>query len=40
MDKLEALKKEFPDADGAECLSRIDGSIEHVSGYHLILEDY
>lgn len=28
------------DVDGAECLSRIDGSIEHVSGYHLILEDY
>lgn len=28
------------DVDGAECLSRIDGSIEYVSGYHLILEDY
>lgn len=28
------------DTDGAECLSRIDGSIEYVSGYHLILEDY
>jgi len=28
------------DVGGAECLSRIDGSIEYVSGYHLILEDY
>lgn len=28
------------DTDGAECLSRIDGSIEYCSGYHLILEDY
>jgi hypothetical protein len=28
------------DVDGAECLSRIDGSIEYISGYHLILEDY
>ena len=28
------------DVDGAECLSRIDGSIDFVSGYHLILEDY
>lgn len=28
------------DGDGAECLSRVDGSIEFVSGYHLILEDY
>lgn len=28
------------DVDGAQCLSRIDGSIEYVSGYHLILEDY
>lgn len=28
------------DTDGAECLSRIDGGIEYVSGYHLILEDY
>ena len=28
------------DVDGAECLSKVDGSIEYVSGYHLILEDY
>lgn len=28
------------DTDGAMCLSRIDGSIEYCSGYHLILEDY
>lgn len=28
------------DVDGAECLSRVDGGIEYVSGYHLILEDY
>lgn len=28
------------DTDGAECLSRIDGSIEYCSGYNLILEDY
>lgn len=27
------------DTDGAACLSRIDGSIEFASGYHLILED-
>lgn len=28
------------DVDGAECLSRVDGGIEYVSGYNLILEDY
>lgn len=28
------------DVDGAQCLSRIDGSIDYASGYHLILEDY
>lgn len=26
--------------DGAECLSKVDGSIEYCSGYNLILEDY
>lgn len=28
------------DTDGAECLSKVDGSIDYVSGYNLILEDY